>query len=149
LSSLTPKQQRFVEEYRIDFNATQAAIRAKYSKKTAYSQGQRLLKKVEVQAAIQKAQAQTAEKTQVTLESLTEMYRQSYAVGERTDNAAGMNGAVNGLMKLHGLEVDPRKNNRGPLEEVADDVLTDTIDRLAAEAGFDHGLGGNGKATTH
>ena len=54
MAKLTTKQQRFVEEYCVDFNATQAAIRAGYSEKTAYSQGQRLLKNVEIQAAIQK-----------------------------------------------------------------------------------------------
>ncbi len=41
MSDLTPKQARFVEEYLIDLNATQAAIRAGYSKKTAKQQGQR------------------------------------------------------------------------------------------------------------
>lgn len=46
---ITAKQKRFCDEYIIDCNATQAAIRAGYSKKTAYSMGQRLLKKVEVQ----------------------------------------------------------------------------------------------------
>lgn len=45
---MTEKQKRFADEYLIDCNATQAAIRAGYSKKTAYSAGQRLLKKVEV-----------------------------------------------------------------------------------------------------
>ncbi len=35
MANLTPKQQRFVEEYLIDLNATQAAIRAGYSEKTA------------------------------------------------------------------------------------------------------------------
>jgi len=49
LIRLTPKQLRFCQEYIIDFNATQAVIRAGYSKKTAYSQGQRLLKNVEIQ----------------------------------------------------------------------------------------------------
>ena len=43
---LTGKQELFCKEYLIDQNATQAAIRAGYSKKTAYSQGQRLLKNV-------------------------------------------------------------------------------------------------------
>ena len=43
MGKLTPRQQRFVEEYLLDMNATQAAIRAGYSKKTARSQGQRLL----------------------------------------------------------------------------------------------------------
>ena len=56
MTSLTPKQARFVEEYLVDLNATQAAIRAGYSAKTAYSQGQRLLSHVEVRRAIQKAQ---------------------------------------------------------------------------------------------
>ena len=47
--ALNEKQQLFFQEYLIDSNATQAAIRAGYSKKTAYSQGQRLLKNVEGQ----------------------------------------------------------------------------------------------------
>ncbi len=49
---LNEKQAAFVREYAIDSNATQAAIRAGYSKATAYSQGSRLLKHVEVQAAL-------------------------------------------------------------------------------------------------
>lgn len=51
----TEKQVRFIEEYMIDFNATQAAIRAGYAKKSAYSQGQRLLKNVEIQKALAQA----------------------------------------------------------------------------------------------
>ena len=49
---MTEKQKRFCEEYVVDCNATQAAIRAGYSEKTAYSMGQRLLKKVECQSYI-------------------------------------------------------------------------------------------------
>ena len=52
---LTAKQQVFVEAYlSCGFNATRAAIRAGYSEKTAYSQGARLLKHVEVSAAVKK-----------------------------------------------------------------------------------------------
>ncbi|MFJ7315259.1 terminase small subunit [Pseudomonas sp. NPDC098747] len=51
-SSLTPKQKRFVEEYLIDLNATQAAIRAKYSIKSASSIGRDLLQKTPVADAI-------------------------------------------------------------------------------------------------
>jgi len=47
--ALNDKQKLFYKEYLVDSNATQAAIRAGYSKKTAYSQGQRLLKHVEGQ----------------------------------------------------------------------------------------------------
>jgi len=64
--SLNDKQKRFAEEYIIDLNATQAAIRAGYSEKTAYSQGQRLLKHVEVQAFIQELQAKRAKRVEIS-----------------------------------------------------------------------------------
>ncbi len=62
---LTPKQQRFVEEYLIDLNATQAAIRAGYSKKTADVQGPRLLGNVGVAQRIAVAQEERAKRTQI------------------------------------------------------------------------------------
>jgi phage terminase small subunit len=57
------KQLRFAQEYLIDLNATQAAIRAGYSAKTASSQGERLLRNVEVQRAVAEAKAARSEKT--------------------------------------------------------------------------------------
>lgn len=51
--ALTAKQQRFVDEYLIDLNATQAAIRAGFSAKTARQAGNRLLTNVDIQQAIQ------------------------------------------------------------------------------------------------
>lgn len=54
---LTPKQQRFVEEYLVDLNATQAAIRAGYSKATAEQQGYRLLRNASVVAVIDAGKA--------------------------------------------------------------------------------------------
>lgn len=63
---MTPKQEAFVREYLIDLNATQAAIRAGYSAATAYSQGQRLLKDVEISAAIEKAMAERSMRTNIT-----------------------------------------------------------------------------------
>lgn len=67
---LTDKQKIFVFEYLIDQNATQAAIRAGYSKKTAYSQGQRLLKNVEVQKFLGQYQDNRAEKCGVTFDAI-------------------------------------------------------------------------------
>lgn len=64
--ALNPKQQRFVEEYLCDLNATQAAIRAGYSERTAYSQGQRLLKHAEVQKAIIEGQQKRAERVELS-----------------------------------------------------------------------------------
>lgn len=63
---LTPKQQRFVDEYLIDLNATQAAIRAGYSKKTACGIGCENLTKPNIADAIVKAQEKRTERTEVT-----------------------------------------------------------------------------------
>ena len=52
MAKLTEKQQRFVDEYLIDLNATQAAIRAGYSVKTANEQGSQNLAKLSIQQAI-------------------------------------------------------------------------------------------------
>lgn len=66
LADLTPKQQRFVDEYLVDLNATQAAIRAGYSEKSAYSQAHDLLKKPEIEAAVAAARLEQSDRTGVT-----------------------------------------------------------------------------------
>ena len=58
MAKLTEKQQRFVDEYLIDLNATQAAIRAGYSVKTANEQGSQLLAKLSIQTEISKRMAE-------------------------------------------------------------------------------------------
>ena len=65
MQKLSAKQERFAREYLLDLNATQAAIRAGYSPKTAYSMGQRLLKNVEVQKAVQRAMDERSKRTEV------------------------------------------------------------------------------------
>lgn len=65
MADLTPKQAQFVHEYLIDLNATQAAIRAGYSKRTAHAQGPRLLENVEVERAINTALAERAAETKI------------------------------------------------------------------------------------
>ena len=62
---LNDKQQRFVHEYLIDLNATQAAIRAGYSPKTAHVQGPRLLENAEVRAFLDQAKDKRSQKTQI------------------------------------------------------------------------------------
>jgi phage terminase small subunit len=66
MAELTAKQKRFIAEYLIDLNATQAAIRAGYSAKTAKSIGQRLLTYVDIQAELQKAMAKREKRTEIT-----------------------------------------------------------------------------------
>jgi phage terminase small subunit len=67
-AKLTPKQRRFVNEYLIDLNATQAAIRAGYSKKTAQQIGAENLSKPVIQAEIQKRQVKLQNKLEITQE---------------------------------------------------------------------------------
>ena len=64
--ALEPRQQRLVEEYLVDLNATQAANRAGYSEKTARSMGSKNLTKPDLQAAIAEARARQEERTQIT-----------------------------------------------------------------------------------
>ena len=76
---MTPKQKRFCDEYLIDCNATQAAIRAGYSEKTAYSIGQRLLKDVEVSTYIaqrtEEMQSKTIASAEEVMQYLTSVLR--------------------------------------------------------------------------
>lgn len=65
MANLTPKQQRFVEEYLIDLNATQAAIRAGYSEKTANEIGAENLAKPSIAKAIQDALKERSERVQI------------------------------------------------------------------------------------
>ena len=62
---MTQKQKRFVEEYLIDLNATQATIRAGYSPESARSIGSALLKKPDVKARLDKAMAERSKRTGV------------------------------------------------------------------------------------
>lgn len=67
--ALTAKQQRFVDEYLVDLNATQAAIRAGYSEKTAQQIGSENLSKPVIAAEVEARQAKVAEKAGLTLET--------------------------------------------------------------------------------
>lgn len=63
---LTDKQKRFCDEYLIDLNATQAAIRAGYSQKTAMQIGEQNLRKLEIQEYIQKRMKDREKRTEIT-----------------------------------------------------------------------------------
>jgi phage terminase small subunit len=64
-ASLTPKQRRFVDEYLVDLNGTQAAIRAGYSRKTARSIAEENLTKPDIARAVTLAQTARAERTEL------------------------------------------------------------------------------------
>lgn len=69
---LTPRQQRFVEEYLVDLNGTQAAIRAGYSKATANEQAARLLANVSVQSHLAEARRIQQERTGISADRVVQ-----------------------------------------------------------------------------
>ncbi len=87
--SLTPKQARFVEEYLIDLNATQAAIRAGYSAKTARAMGCENLTKPDIQAAVTEAQRDRAARTGITQDEVIQgLKKEATLDGEDSSHSA-------------------------------------------------------------
>jgi phage terminase small subunit len=72
---LTTKQKRFVEEYLIDLNAAQAAVRAGYSQKTAGEQGYQLLQKTSISKAIDAAIKRRSQRTELTQDMVLQELR--------------------------------------------------------------------------
>ncbi|MDY2947083.1 MAG: terminase small subunit [Mannheimia varigena] len=103
VGKLTDKQKRFIEEYLIDLNATQAAIRAGYSEDTAKEMGYENLTKPHIQEAIQQAKNQRSERTQITqddvLNGLLEVIAMSTGkkIVTETDVAKNDNGELVGF----------------------------------------------------
>jgi phage terminase small subunit len=91
VAKLTPKQARFVAEYLIDLNATQAAIRAGYSEKTARAQGSALLTNPNVASAVESRNAKRSEKLGITAERvLKEIELLAFSdVADVVDNESG------------------------------------------------------------
>ncbi len=87
--SLTPKQARFVEEYLIDLNATQAAVRAGYSAKTARAMGCENLTKPDIQAAVTEAQRDRATRTGITQDEVIQgLKKEATLDGEDSSHSA-------------------------------------------------------------
>lgn len=88
--SLNDKQKRFVQEYLLDLNATQAAIRAGYSARAAHSTGHRMLRNAEISAAIQAAMQQRAQRLAITADQVLENLENArkQAMEEKQSSAA-------------------------------------------------------------
>ena len=81
---ITPRRRLFIEEYLIDFNGTDSAIRAKFSPKTAYSIASELLSKPEIQEEIEKRMQKRLEKIGVSKDRvLTEIARLAFSDNRR------------------------------------------------------------------
>lgn len=66
MTKLTDKQKKFIDEYLVDLNATQAAIRAGYKEKAAYRTGAENLRKPQIQEEIQKRMEERQKRTEIT-----------------------------------------------------------------------------------
>ena len=153
---ITPKQERFCQEYLIDLNASQAAIRAGYSRRAAKEQGCRLLATVRVQAEIEKLMAERSERAKVRavyvlqrLKSIVERCMQSKPVldkngkqtGQYTFNASGAIRALELLGKHLDLFVD-RHQHEGKEPTLGQIMAKIYRGRQLRQAG---GSGSNGK----
>lgn len=109
--SITERQKRFCEEYLIDLNAKQAAIRAGYSKKTAKQIGQRLLTNVDLNSYIQEHLAAIrSEKTasaEEVMEHLTAVLR-----GESRSQVVVVEGVGDGCSEARCIEKAPDERER-------------------------------------
>lgn len=76
MAELNEKQRAFAVEYLVDGNATKAAMRAGYSENSAYSQGERLLKKAEIQALLGELRSQRDKRTLVTVDYVVSSLRE-------------------------------------------------------------------------
>lgn len=112
MKTLSDKQIAFCDEYLIDMNATQAAIRAGYSEKTAKQQGSRLLTNVDVQEYLASKSKQRSEKSGITAEWVLAQAAKSYEVNaqlisDKDGNLVQANpGAAKGFLELVGKHVE-------------------------------------------
>lgn len=135
--ALTPKQQRFVEEYLIDLNGTQAAIRAGYSAKTANEQAARLLANASISAAVAAGKEARSIKTGIDAAWLL-----SRLAEESTADVADLYDEHGGLRPVHewpliwrqglvaGLDVEEIREEGAVVGIIRKVKLSDRVKRL-------------------
>lgn len=134
---LTPKQQRFVEEYLLDLNATQAAIRAGYSERTAKEMGAENLTKPHVAAAVKAAMDKRSDSTGIDAAFVLKGLRDEATFrGEGASHSARVQAF--GLLARHlgllndKLKVEHTGKGGGPIQyaDATDADLDAEIERL-------------------
>lgn len=150
VNALSAKQQRLVEEYLVDCNGTQAAIRAGYSKKTANEQAARLLAKVSIQNAIAERRSKLAAKVAVTQEMVVRgLLAEAQCFTKEQGASAGARVAAWTQLGRHlGLFERDNAQLRSPLEKLPRDVLDDITEKLNSFLTESESAGG-GAGTHH
>jgi len=141
--ALSDRQQRFVDEYLIDLNATQAAIRAGYSPNGAKVQAVRLLSNANVAAQIERRKAKSANKLEITRERvLKELARIAFSDLRRV-----VDFGPDGVKLREGSElsdddavaiesVGQSFNQYGPTVKIKLHSKTDALEKLAKHLGL-------------
>jgi len=109
--ALNDRQRQFYKEYVVDANATQSAIRAGYSKKTAYSQGQRLLKNVEGQKYLEELMEEK-EKALIASQDEVLKYLTSVLRGESRSTEIVVEGIGDGCSEARTILKEPSEKDR-------------------------------------
>ena len=140
---LTTRQTRFVEEYLVDGNGTQAAIRAGYSASGAYAEASRLLRNAEVASAIKTRQEADSARLRLSRERVVTMLLEAFEKAKEQAEPAAMVSAARELGRLMGfyaparieatLEVGPAAE-RQRLEAMSDAGLVLLIEQAANRA---------------
>lgn len=104
--ALTAKQKLFIQEYLKDLNATQAAIRAGYSEKTAAETGYENLRKPQIAAEIEKRQAEIGRENEITVEWLLSEMKDTYLKAKAEGEYTAANKSLEMLGKHKGMFKD-------------------------------------------
>lgn len=134
--ALTAKQKRFCDEYLVDLNATQAAIRAGYSKKTAYSIGVENLKKPEIKKYLQERMAEK-EKELIADQDEVLKYLTSVLRGESRSTEIVIEGIGDGMSEARTIKKEPSEKDKLKAAELLGKrygLYTDKVDIDATEA---------------
>jgi len=133
---LTAKQSRFIDEYLIDLNGAQAAIRAGYSPKCAKEQASRLLTYAHVQAEIEERNRDIEIRLKISRENVLEGFQEAYEIAKDNNNPGAMTGACRELGKMCGYyepdkkQIEVNQTEKGHLrylESLSDEVLMEML----------------------
>lgn len=119
---MTPKQAAFIEQYLIDHNGTQAAIRAGYSKRTARQQAVELLANAEVQQAIKVAELSAQQRNVITFDDLLSELEDAWQLAKLEGQASAMVSATMAKAKMLGFDKPQASQTSNALSDLIDDL---------------------------
>jgi phage terminase small subunit len=119
---MTPKQAAFIDEYLIDHNGTQAAIRAGYSKRTARQQAVELLANAEVQQAIKDAETAAQQRNIITFDDLLSELEDARQLAKLEGQASAMVSATMAKAKMLGFDKPQASQTSSALSDLIDDL---------------------------